>query len=110
MTLFEDPDLLDSYAEPAHALAFARIENHYFVNHGWLSEGQLIANAGQLADIPGITVQGRYDMCTPPVTVWDLHRVWPKSRLLMVPATGHSATEPGNTRCLILVTDEFADR
>ena len=109
VTLVEDPDLLSSFAEPAYALAFARIENHYFVNRGWLAEGQLIANAGVLGNIPGIIVQGRYDMCTPPITAYDLHRAWPKSRLLMVPATGHAATEPGNTRCLILATDEFAD-
>jgi len=81
-----------------------------FVNHGWLAEGQLIANADVLNDIPGIIVQGRYDMCTPPVTAWDLHRAWPTTQLLVVPATGHSATEPGNTRCLVLATDEFADR
>ncbi len=110
VTLLEDPDLLASYADPAYALAFARIENHFFVNHGWLEEGQLIANAGLLADIPGIIVQGRYDMCTPPITAWQLHQAWPGARLLMVPATGHSATETGNTRCLILATDDFADR
>jgi len=110
VTLIEDPDLLESYADPAYSLAFARIENHYFINDGWLEEGQLIANAGVLQDIPGVIVQGRYDMCTPPVTAWDLHQAWPQAKLLMVPATGHSATEPGNTRCLVLATDEFADR
>ncbi len=63
-----------------------------------------------LQNIPGIIVQGRYDICTPPITAWDLHQAWPSARLLMVPATGHSATEVGNTRCLVLATDEFADR
>lgn len=110
VTLIEDPLLLEAYRDPAFSLAFARIENHYFVNNGWLDEGQLIANANVLQGIPGIIVQGRYDMCTPPVTAWDLHQAWPSAKLLMVPATGHSATEPGNTRCLVLATDEFADR
>jgi len=110
VTLIEDPDLLEAYQDPAFSLAFARIENHFFVHDGWLEEGQLIANAGVLQDIPGIIVQGRYDMCTPPITAWDLHQAWPAAELLMVPATGHSATEPGNTRCLVLATDEFADR
>lgn len=110
VTLIEDPTLLEAYQDPAFSLAFARIENHYFCNNGWLEEGQLIANAGVLQDIPGIIVQGRYDMCTPPVTAWELHRAWPRAQLLMVPATGHAGTEPGNTRCLILATDEFADR
>ncbi|MBA3800137.1 MAG: prolyl aminopeptidase [Geodermatophilaceae bacterium] len=110
VTLIEDPTLLEAYQDPAFSLAFARIENHYFCNNGWLDEGQLIANAGVLHDIPGIIVQGRYDMCTPPVTAWELHRAWPSAQLLMVPATGHAGTEPGNTRCLIMATDEFADR
>ncbi|MGI8722300.1 MAG: prolyl aminopeptidase [Geodermatophilaceae bacterium] len=110
VTLIEDPDLLEAYEDPAFSLAFARIENHFFVNNGWLDEGQLIANASVLQNIRGIIVQGRYDMCTPPITAWDLHQAWPTAELLMVPATGHSATEPGNTRCLVLATDEFADR
>jgi proline iminopeptidase len=110
VTLFEDPDLLEAFQEPAFALAFARIENHFFVHNGWLEEGQLITNSAVLQNIPGIIVQGRYDICTPPITAWDLHQAWPSARLLMVPATGHSATEVGNTRCLVLATDEFADR
>jgi len=109
-TLIEDPALIEAYADPAYSLAFARIENHYFVNHGWLTEGQLIANADVLKDIPGIIVQGRYDMCTPPITAWDLHQAWPSAQLMMVPVTGHAATEPGNTRCLVLATDECSDR
>jgi proline iminopeptidase len=108
VTLIEDPDLLEAYKDPAFSLAFARIENHYFVNRGWLEEGQLIANAHVLQSIPGIIVQGRYDICTPPVTAWDLHQGWPSAQLLMVAATGHAGTEPGNTRSLVLATDKFA--
>jgi len=108
--LFEDPTMLAAYEDPAFSLAFARIENHYFIHHGWLEDGQLLANAGVLRDIPGAIVQGRYDMCTPPVTAWELHQAWPSAHLMMVPATGHSAAEAGNTRCLVIATDEFADR
>lgn len=109
VTLVEDPMLLAEFSDPAYSLAFARIENYYFSNAGWLDDGQLLANASALQGIPGIIVQGRYDMCTPPVTAWELHQAWPNSRLVMVPATGHAGSEVGIIRGLVQATDEFAD-
>lgn len=108
ITLFQRPDLISVFAEPRYALAFARIENHYFVNKGWLEEGQLIRDAELIADIPGVIVQGRYDMCTPAVTAWDLHRAWPDAEFVMVPDAGHAADEPGILDALIQATDRFA--
>ncbi len=107
--LIEDPKQLVLYDNPTFSVAFARIENHYFMHHGWLEEGQLIANAGVLKDIPGVIVQGRYDVCTPPITAWELQQRWPSAELMMVPATGHSATEEGNIRGLVTATDRFVD-
>lgn len=89
-------------------IAFARIENHYFVHDLWMEEGQLIAKAGSLASIPGIIVQGRYDVVTPPVTAFDLHRAWPGSELRMVEDAGHAFSEPGTLRELVRATDRFA--
>ncbi len=107
VTLLERPDLVAAFAEPRFALAFARIENHYFANRGWLDEGQLLRDAGKLAGIPGVIVQGRYDVATPATTAWELHRVWPGSELVMVPGAGHAFDEPGILRALIDATDRF---
>ena len=98
-------------SEPSsYAVAFARIENHYFVHGGWFEEGQLIADAGRLEGIPGVIVQGRYDMCTPAVTAWDLHRNWPGSELVMAPDAGHAFSEQGILDALLDATDRFAGR
>lgn len=106
LTLDRDEKLIKEFSDPAFALAFARIENHYFRNRGWLAEGQLIAEADRLAGTPGVIVQGRYDLATPPRTAWDLHRAWPLADLRIVTA-GHSATEPAIARELVAATDRF---
>ncbi len=113
ITLVPDPQLIATFSEPAYALAFARIENHYFTHAGWLEtdpsgEGQLIANAHRLADIPGVIVQGRYDLATPAVTALDLHRAWPRAQLTIAPVAGHAFSEPGILEALVAATDRFA--
>lgn len=108
ITLLRNQRLLDEMADPAYALAFARIENHYFVNGGWLRGRQLLDDAGSLEGVPGVIVQGRYDMCTPATTAWELHRAWPGSELVMVPDAGHAFNEPGILDALIAATDRFA--
>lgn len=108
VTLLPRPELVAEMAEPAHALAFARIENHFFVNAGWLAEGQLLADAHLLAGIPTVIVQGRYDVCTPATTAWDLHRAMPHAELVIVPDAGHAFDEPGILDALVTATDRFA--
>lgn len=108
LTLAPDPDLVSSMAEPATAVAFARIENHYFRHGGWLREGQLIDDVGAIRGIPAVIVQGRFDVCTPLMTAWDLHRAWPEAEFVVVPDAAHSATEPGIARALRAATDRFA--
>ncbi|MDD7963675.1 alpha/beta hydrolase, partial [Microbacterium thalli] len=90
--------------DPDAATAFARIENHYFVNHGWLREGQLIEEVDRIRHIPAVIVQGRYDVCTPIMTAWDLHRAWPESELVVVDDASHSASEPGIAAALRAAT------
>ncbi|MEO6827655.1 MAG: prolyl aminopeptidase [Microbacteriaceae bacterium] len=107
ITLRPNPALVAEFAEPAHAVAFARIENHYFMNQGFFDEGQLIRNAGVLSGIPGVIVQGRYDVCTPATTAWDLHLAWPEASFTMVPDAGHAFDEPGILDALITATDSF---
>lgn len=90
------------------AIAFARIENHFFVNGGWFEDGQLVRDAGEkLAGIPAVIVQGRYDACTPMRTAWDLCRGWPQATLRVVEDAGHASSEPGIVNELILATDGF---
>ena len=91
------------------AVAFARIENHYFLHGGFFDEGQLIAGVDAIRGIPAVIVQGRYDVCTPPMTAWDLHRAWPEAEFHMIPDASHSATEPGIARALRAATDRFAE-
>ncbi len=96
--------------EPAAATAFARIENHYFIHGGWFEDGQLIDGVDAIRDIPAVIVQGRYDVCTPIMTAWDLHRAWPEAEFVVVPDASHSASEPGIARALRAATDRFAGR
>jgi proline iminopeptidase len=109
ITLLPQPEVVARFAEPTYALAFARIENHYFVNHGWFEPEQLIRDAPRLRNIPTVIVQGRYDMCTPAVTAWDLHRDLPEAEFLMIPDAGHAFDEPGILNALIEATDCFAE-
>lgn len=106
--LLPDATLSATHEDDAFALAFARIENHYFVHRGWLEEGQLIHDAGKLRDIPGMIVQGRYDMACPAETAWALHKAWPEARFEMIEGAGHAYNEPGILDALIRATDSFA--
>lgn len=96
------------HSNDAFSLAFARIENHYFVHGGWMEEGQLIRDAGKLADIPGVIIQGRYDACTPARTAWDLHRAWPQAEFHLVADAGHAFNEPGILQQLLAATQRFS--
>lgn len=105
--LLPKPDAVQSNSDPRFARAFAGIENHYFRNGGFLSENQLLRDAGSIADIPGVIVQGRYDVVCPPTSAWALHKAWPRADLVIVDGAGHSAAEPGIVHHLIEATDRF---
>jgi Nucleosome binding factor SPN, SPT16 subunit len=108
ITLLPRPEVVETFTEEKYAVAFARIENHYFMNGGWFEEDQLIRDAYKLEGIPGVIVQGRYDVCTPAMTAWDLHTAWPEAELNIVPDAGHAYDEPGILDALIEATDRFA--
>jgi len=108
LTLLADDSLVEEMTDPAAATAFARIENHYFMHGGWFEEGQLIDGVDAVRGIPAVIVQGRYDVCTPIMTAWDLHRAWPEAEFVVVPDASHSASEPGIARALRAATDGFA--
>ncbi|NEQ05403.1 MAG: prolyl aminopeptidase [Moorea sp. SIO4E2] len=106
--LFQDPSLIQKFGEGEFADAFARIECHYFVNKGFFEpEDQLLRNVDRIKSIPGVIVQGRYDVVCPMVSAWELHQVWPEAELIVVPDAGHSMAEPGIRSALIEATDKF---
>ncbi|MFP3384186.1 prolyl aminopeptidase [Tritonibacter sp. SIMBA_163] len=93
-----------------YARAFARLENHYFSNGGFLHmDGQILANMGRIAHIPGVIVQGRYDMICPPQSAYDIHKQWPNSDLIMVRNAGHALSEPGISAELVKTMDQLAE-
>ncbi len=108
--LLPDPDFTAHHEDEAFALAFARIECHYFAHGGWFApEDQLLRDAVKLRAIPGVIVQGRYDVVCPMETAWALHEAWPEADFILTPDAGHSAFEPGNSRALVAATDRFAE-
>ena len=108
--LITDADFVGHFEEDEFALAFARIECHYFVNKGWFDpEDQLLRDAHKIRHIPGVIVQGRYDVVCPMESAWALHRAWPEADFIITPDSGHSAFEHPNARALVAATDKFAD-
>ena len=106
--LLQDPAHIEASAGDTFALAFARIESHYFINGGFFREdGQLLADIHRIRKIPGIIVQGRYDVVCPARSAWDLHRAWPEAELVIVPDAGHAAFEPGIVDALVRATDGY---
>ncbi len=106
--LYVNEPSIAEYADPHKALPFARIEAHYFVNNAFLkSDNQILENASQFQNIPGRIVQGRYDVVCPVRSAFDLHHVWKKSELVVVPDSGHSAFEPGIKKDLIRACEDF---
>lgn len=93
-------------APTEYARAFARLENHYFVNHGFLDDpDQVLRDVPRIAEIPGTIVQGRYDMICPPISAWRLAQSWQRATLRMVPVAGHALSEPGISAELVRVMD-----
>lgn len=109
-TLLPDPALEQHYRDPQVALAFAGIENHYFVNNAFFAPDQLLRDAHRLADIPGVIVHGRYDIVCPVEQAFALHAAWPRAELVIVTNAAHAVSEPGILRALVHATDEFAGK
>lgn len=107
--LFFDESLADRFGQSEFSLAFARIECHYFINHAFLKPNQLLNDVDRIRHIPGVIVQGRYDMVCPMTSAWDLHRAWPEAEFHVIPDAGHSMTEAGIRSKLIEATDRFAE-
>ena len=107
--LLPNPDMQAHFGDPHFAVAFARIECHYFTHGGFFDHPeQLLRDVDRIRDIPAVIVQGRYDVVCPARSAWDLHRVWPEAEFHVVADAGHAASEPGITARLIDATQRFA--
>ena len=103
--LFPDPEYLDKAEDLDFAVAFARIECHYFINAIFVEEAYILNHASKIIDIPTTIVQGRYDVVCPPKSAWELHKALPRSDLIIVPDAGHSMGEVSIARELVKATD-----
>jgi len=100
--------LAERYADPDFALAFARLVTHYIRHDVFLEDDVLLRNAYLLADIPGILVNGRFDLQAPIANAWELNRTWPRAELVIVENAGHLGDDPALSRELTRATDRFA--
>jgi len=111
ISLLPNPSRVAGFGADRFAEAFARIECHYFINGGFFeSDGWLLENVHLIRHIPAVIVQGRYDMATPVVSAWDVHRAWPEADFRLVDDAGHAFSEPGIMHVLIEATDRFRNR
>ncbi len=108
ITLLPNTKITEDFSDGHFALAFARLENHYFVHGCWLEEGQLLRDAHKLKGIPGAIIHGRYDMPCPLKYAFLLHKAWPEASFHVVEGAGHAGSEPGIRDQLIRATDRFA--
>lgn len=107
-TLREDPDILISCEDGRFTLPFARIECHFFQNGGFLDrKNQLLDETSKIRHIPTTIIHGRYDVICPVSNAWQLHKLLPDSKLVIVPDAGHSAFEPGIMSALVEATDAY---
>ena len=107
ITLLPSEQLSVGHGDEHFALAFARIENHYFFHGAWLEDNQLLNNAHKLQGIPGVIIHGRYDMPCPAHYAYCLQKAWPEAEFHLVEGAGHAFNEPGILDRLIRATDQF---
>jgi proline iminopeptidase len=99
---------IEEFEEPQLALAFARIECHFFMNNAFFkTDNYLLENISRIREIPGVIVQGRYDVVCPMKSAWDLHLAWPQADLKIIADAGHAAGESGIRSALVQATDSF---
>lgn len=110
ISLIPNLQQIENFGEDHYAIAFARLENHFFTNNVWMDDGQLLRDAFKLKGIPGVIVHGRYDMPCPLHYAWTLSKAWQDADLHIVEAAGHAMSEPGILDQLIRATDRFAGK
>ena len=93
-----------------YSRAFARLENHYFQNAGFLDgDDWILRQRHRIEHLPASIVQGRLDMICPPVSAWKLAQGWDKADLRLIAMAGHALSEPGISQALVGVMDGLRD-
>ena len=101
-------DGISTRAPADYARTFARIENHYFINNGFLeNKNAILDNMEKIEHIPGNIVQGRFDMICPPTSAFNLVEKWPNAKIKIIPQAGHAMSEPGISSELVKITNEL---
>jgi proline iminopeptidase len=109
-TLLPNPETIAAFGEDRLALGLARIEAHYFSRHLFSGADDLILRVDRIRHLPGVIVQGRYDMVCPIRSADELARAWPEAEYVIVPDAGHSAMEPGIREQLVLAIERMRGR
>jgi proline iminopeptidase len=102
-----DPDAIEDFGSDTVSLGIGRLEAHYFLHNGFLTEDQLIRNIDRIRHLPAVIVQGRYDAVCPPLSAYRLHQAWPQAKFRMIADAGHAALEPGIAAALVDATEQF---
>jgi proline iminopeptidase len=102
--------LAPRFTDPKFAVAFARLVTHYVRHNAWIEDESLLREAGRLAAIPGVMINGRFDLQSPIGNAWELKRAWPRAELVIVDDAGHAGDHAGITQGLVRATDGFADQ
>lgn len=110
--LYYDQKAVDDYGDPHKALAFARIECHYFTNGAFFeTDDHLLSQVHKFKHIPAWIVQGRYDVVCPATSAWELYQAWgDKAQFMVIPDAGHSMAEPGIQKQLVAIMDSLKDQ
>ncbi|WP_321275733.1 prolyl aminopeptidase [Thiomicrorhabdus indica] len=106
-TLKADPEIVNHFGDPFHALAMARIECHYFYHQAFIEDNQILKHCNAILDIPTTIIHGRYDMVCPINQAFELKEQLPHAKLVICEHSGHSAFEPEITEKLLDATDDF---
>ena len=109
-TFLPSPETVAAFSSDKLAYALSRIETHYFVNDLFMDDDVLLRNLDRIRHLPGIIVQGRYDMVCPIRTADELHRAWPEAEYVIIPDAGHSAMEPGIRAALVRATERLKQK
>lgn len=88
-------------------LAVARLETHFFLNKCFVPENYILDNVNKIKNIPCALLQGRFDMCTPPISAFDLKKAYGDKLSLTMVNSSHLSSDPEMFKTLAATAKEF---
>ena len=107
LSLIPQAATVAQFEQDSVSIGLGRLEAHYMQHAGFMEEDQLIRQIDRIRHLPGVIVQGRYDVICPPNTAMRLHQAWPESVLHIIADAGHAALETGTAAALVAATEQF---